>query len=253
MIEKFCFLSEANYPNYTRRLKEFNLKQYLQMDLDIPFYISTNRPEDFIEYKDNPNIRVFDIEDLRQNNPESIINEPLPSDPRGLYPARYPWNTRRFIINKAIEDGYLGMFFLECDTKINDRVDKESLYSLMTSLYQPNTVKTSSARFVYAHRHPSQELFYNHQTYINDLGLNFKDEQYDTLDGTNQLFFGQDTDSLKTFMSNWNFIADYGYKKPYGYKTGYLSNLSFVIPMSGFKLIHTDTPFITEHKFDDRY
>ena len=38
MIEKFCFLSEANYPNYTRRLKEFNLKQYLQMDLDIPFY-----------------------------------------------------------------------------------------------------------------------------------------------------------------------------------------------------------------------
>lgn len=253
MFDKFCFLSEAHYPNYTRRLKEFNLKRYLELGLDIPFYISTNRPEDFKEYVDNPNIRVFDIEDLRKNNPESIINEPLPNDPRGLYPARYPWNLRRFIINKAIDDGYLGMFFLECDTKINDRVNKETLLSIMSSLYEPNTVKTSSARFVYAHRHPSQELFYNHQTYINDLGLNFKDEKYDTLDGTNQLFFGNDTNSLKKFMSNWNFIADYGYKKPYGYKTGYLSNLSFVIPMSEFTLIHTETPFVTEHKFDDRY
>jgi molybdopterin-guanine dinucleotide biosynthesis protein A len=60
-------------------------------------------------------------------------------------------------------------------------------------------------------------------------------------------------ESLVKFITNWNFIADYGYKKPYGYKTGYLSNLSFVIPMSGFELIHTETPFITEHKFDDRY
>ena len=49
MFDKFCFLSEAHYPNYTRRLKEFNLKRYLELGLNIPFYISTNRPEDFIE------------------------------------------------------------------------------------------------------------------------------------------------------------------------------------------------------------
>jgi hypothetical protein len=96
-------------------------------------------------------------------------------------------------------------------------------------------------------------LFYYHNQYIEDLSLNFSDDDYDTLDGTNQLFFGKDLESFKVFFKNWDFITDYGYEKSYGYKTGYLSNLSFVIPMSNFKLIHTETPFITEHKFEDRY
>jgi hypothetical protein len=253
MENKFCFLSEANYPNYTNRLKEFNLKRYLELNLDIPFYISTNRPQDFDEYKNNPLIKVFDIDDLRNKNNKSKQYEPLPGDPSGLYPAKYPWNLRRFIIRKAIEDGYLGLFFIECDTKISDSDTKESLMSFMNKTYEPNTVKTSSSRFVYKDRHPTQELFFNHNNYINDLKLNFSESEFDTLDGTNQLFFGESTESLKTFLDNWDYICDYGYEKEYGYKTGYLSNLSFIIPMSNFKLIHTQTPFVTEHKFEDRY
>jgi len=253
MIDKFCFLTECNYLNYVNRFKEFNLKRYLELNLEIPFYISTNLPELFSEYKDNPNIKVFNIEDLRKENISSQKNEILPENPKGIYPAKYPWNLRRFILNKAHKDGYLGLFFIECDTRIHHSINKSELYNSMIKLYEPNTIKTSSSRFVYKNRHPNQELFYYHTDYINDLGLEFEDDQYDTLDGTNQIFFSENSESFENFFNNWNFICDYGYEKSYGYKTGYLSNLSLVIPMSGFKLINTETPFETHHVFEDRY
>lgn len=251
--KNFCFVSEANYPNYINRIKSYNLPRYLELDLSIPFYISTNDISQFTEYENHPLIRVFDINEIRKDNPKSLANELLPDDPTGLYPGRYPWNIRRFILKKAMEDGYTGLFFIEVDTRIWPGLNKEELLRLMTELYEPNTVKTSSARFVYKNRHPTAELFYNHQKYLEDLNLQLSDDELDTLDGTNQLFFGKTTDDLKRFMDNWNSLVDYGYEKPWGYRNGYLSNLSFVIPTSGFKLIHTETPFMTQHFFEDRY
>lgn len=253
MINNFCFLSEANYPNYVNRIQQYSIPRYLELNINIPFYISTNYKNLFKEeYLNHEYIKIYDIEELRKNNIKSQNYELLPSDPTGIYPARYPWNLRRFILEKAIDDGYLGLFFIECDTKIHPGINKNRLIELMNNLYTPNTVKTSSARFVYKNRSPACVFDY-HNEYIKDLKFNFNDEDYDSLDGTNQLFFGKDTESLKQFINNWHLISDYGYEKPWGYKSGYLSNLSFIIPMSNFKLIHTETPFITEHSFDDRY
>ena len=90
LLNKFCFAVDCMYPNYVKRFKQFNLQQYLHSNLDIPFYIQTNLPEEFEEYKNHPLIRVFDIEDLRSKHSESIHNEPLPQNPKGLYPALYP-------------------------------------------------------------------------------------------------------------------------------------------------------------------
>lgn len=254
MINKFCFLSEANYPNYVNRIQKYSIPRYLELKTNIPFYISTNYKNLFKnEYLNHEKIKIYDIEELRKNNTKSQQYELLPNDPTGLYPARYPWNLRRFILEKAIDDGYIGLFFTECDTKVHPAIkDNNDLNRHLERLFENNTVKTSSARFVYSNRSPSC-VFDSHQDYIKDLNLNFNDDQYDSLDGTNQLFFGKDTDSLKTFINNWHAICDYGYEKPWGYKSGYLSNLSFIIPMSNFRLIHTETPFITEHAFDDRY
>lgn len=252
-MNKFCLVSEANYPNYINRIQKYSIPKFLQLNLNIPFYISTNNIKLFDQYKDHPLIRTFDIEDLRKNNNKSQKYELLPEDPKGLYPAFYPWNLRRFILEKATLDGYNGLFFIECDTKIHPFVQSApELYSIMNSLYEPNTVKTSSARFSYVNKSPSCVFDY-HQQYIEDLGFHFQDHQYDSLDGTNQLFFGETTENLLNFIDNWHFISDYGYEKPWGYKSGYLSNLSFVIPMSNFRLVHTETPFITEHVFEDRY
>lgn len=252
MIDKFCLLSEANYPNYIKRIQQYSIPRFLESNLQIPFYISTNNKSLFAKYDNHPLIKVYDIEDLRQNDCDSQRYELLPDDPTGLYPARYPWNLRRFILQKAIQDGYIGLFFIECDTKLYPDLDSTQLTNLLENLYEPNTVKTSSARFCYKNRSPSCVFDY-HDKYISDLGLIFNDEDYDSLDGTNQIFFGKDTESLLKFIDNWHFICKYGYEKDYGYRSGYLSNLSFVIPMSNFKLIHTETPFITEHIFEDRY
>jgi len=249
---KLCFLSEANYPNYTKRIKQFSIPRFLELGIDIPFYISTNYINDFKEYENHPYIKVFNIEKLRENNEKSKLYEPLPEDPTGLYPAKYPWNLRRFILRKAVEDGFDALYFIECDTRIKQGLPKEQILKDLIQLYEKNSVKTSSSRFIYKNRHPSQELFYYHKNYIEDLNLNYKEEDYDTLDGTNQLFFGEKNSLLK-FLDNWDFICNYGYEKKYGYKTGYLSNLSFVIPMSNFTLINTSTPFETHHVFEDRY
>jgi hypothetical protein len=253
MIPKFCLLSEANYPNYANRVQKYSIPRFLELNLNIPFYISTNCIDLFKEYENHPLIKVYDIEQLRSNNAKSKLYEELPEDPTGLYPARYPWNLRRFILEQAIKDGYTGLFFIECDTKIHPHItNEEDLLKRMSSLYEANTVKTSSARFIYANRSPAG-VFDSHQQYINDFNLNFADDQYDSLDGTNQIFFGKDTESLVNFIDNWHKICDYGYEKQWGYRSGYLSNLSFVIPMSNFRLIHTETPFMTEHSFEDRY
>ena len=254
MTNKFCLLSEAHYPNYVKRIQQYSIPRFLELDLDIPFYISTNFKNLFEEkYLNHKYIKVYDIEELRKDNIKSQKYELLPPDPTGLYPARYPWNLRRFILEKAANDGYLGLCFIECDTKIHPGIEnKHSLIQHLDTLFENNTVKTSSARFVYANRSPSC-VFDSHSKYIEDLKFSFDDKQYDSLDGTNQLFFGETSESLLKFIENWHKICDYGYEKPWGYKSGYLSNLSFIIPMSNFSLIHTTTPFITEHEFEDRY
>lgn len=253
MEPKICFLSEANYPNYVRRIKEYNLKRYLESGINVPFYISTNMPHLFQEYENHEFIKVFDINDLRKNDFFSKKNEILPDNPEGLYPSRYPWNLRRFIIRKAAEDGYNALFFLECDTKIKESISSDDLLNVLRNLYEEDCVKTSSDRYKYADRHPNQELFSQHDSYIRDLNLNFDEKEYDTLDGTNQLFFGKDSNSLLKFVQNWDTICNYGYTVENGYNNGYLSNLSFVIPMSGYRLINTITPFVSYHIPEDRY
>lgn len=251
---KICFATEANYLNYTNRVKKYNIDRFLRLGLEnVPFYISTNLKKEFQEYESHSSVRVFDVNELRINDIKSQTYELLPEDPTGLYPARYPWNLRRFIIRKAAEDGFDAVFFLECDTKVSENIEKDKLLTCLQNLYEPDTVKTSSSRFVYKTRHPGQELFHLHEEYMRELNLNFTDDQLDTLDGTNQLFFGQNPQSLLKFLDNWDFMANFGYERLRGYKTGYLSNLSFVIPMSGYRLIHTDTPFVTDHVFEDRY
>lgn len=249
-IENFCLVSEAIYPNYVKRIKLFSLQRYLELDLNIPFYISTNLPQEFKEFENHPYIRVFDIDELRKYNLKSYENEILPTEPKELYPKKYPWNLRRFILRKAMEDGYLALIFTECDTKISDYIDKNYFINELLSLYEENTVKTSTKIFDYESMEMN-EIFINHKDYIDDLNLKYN--KYTTLDGGNQLFFGKNKDSLTKFFDLWDYICDYGYEKEYGYKNNYLSNLSFVLPMSNFSLKFENNSFITQHVYSDRY
>lgn len=248
-----CFLYEAIYDNYINRLKTYSLKRYFELDLDIPVYISTNDVNKFSEYANDSRIRIFDINELRRDHPTSFKYENLPSVPPENFYYYFPLNLRRFIMKQAIEDGYTSLFALECDVKIMDGLDQISFINWAQDLYEPNTVKTSCSIYPYPNSVNSNHLHCSHDQYISDLNLNFEPSQYDTPDGPMLCFFGKDTASLQKFYNIWDELTTYGYEKPYGYTRMNLSNLSFTIPMSGFRLQSQSCPFQIEHHYEDRY
>jgi hypothetical protein len=47
--------------------------------------------------------------------------------------------------------------------------------------------------------------------------------------------------------------VEFGYESEFGYKNNKHGNLSFVIPMSGFKLKWKSLPLFQDYKPEDRY
>lgn len=254
---KICFATEVTYPNYVNRLKLSSLKDFFEKKLyefDISYYISTNMVDEFDEYRLNHFIKVFDINDLRKNNDNSNTFELLPEDPRGLYPSKYPWNLRRFIIEKAAIDGFDYIIYVDADNQFHQHLTGENIFNELKKRYEPNTIKTNSAIFKYVNKTPD-DVFNNHAKYIEHFNLNFDDDCYDTLDGPCQVFIGNENKDIIRFVKNWHNFTDFGYEKKFGFGYGNNKhgNLSFVIPISGFKLKWESFPFYPNHKFEDRY
>jgi GR25 family glycosyltransferase involved in LPS biosynthesis len=254
---KICFATEVTYPNYVNRIKVSSLKDFLDKklyDFEISYYISTNMPNEFSEYESNEYIKVFDVENLRKENIKSKELELLPEDPTGLYPARYPWNLRRFIIEKAAIDGFDYVVYVDADNMFHGHISGEDIYKELLSRYEPNSVQTNSTIFKYVNKTPD-DVFHYHKSYIEHFSLDFEDEQYDTIDGPCQVFIGKTNKDILRFISNWHNFTEFGYKKEFGYGYGNNKhgNLSFVIPISGFKLKWNSFPFYPNHVYDDRY
>ncbi len=260
-MNKFCFATEATYPNYTKRIKENILGDYLHLELDkknVPFIVSTNRPEDFGEFKDHPTVKIFHIDDLRKDAPESLEYELLPENPAGIYPSRYPFNTRRFTLKKAAELGCNSCYYFEADIKVNRGLNftSESFFNFLNDIYAPNTLTTNTTIFRYKNLKPD-DVFNFHDQYIEKFGYNFKPEQYDTVDGTLQFYMGETCDSLLNFYNTWNDLALFGYRNAvnggYGYKNNAHGVLSFAIPAANFTLREYGLPFYADHHPDERY
>jgi hypothetical protein len=254
---KICFATEVTYPNYVNRIKTTSLKSFLEKGLDkfeISYYISTNLPNNFNEYNNNDSIKVFDIEELRSGHILSKKYELLPEDPTGIYPSKYPWNLRRFIIEQAAKDGFDFIIYIDADNVINPNVTAESLIKTFELNYEPNTVQTNSAIFKYGNGTP-HDVFFHHDNYKKHFNLNFNIDDYDTLDGPVQVFIGEDSKSILDFILNWHKFTEFGYKKEFGfgYDNNKHGNLSFVIPLSGFNLKRKSYPLFQDHKPEDRY
>lgn len=254
---KICFATEVTYPNYVNRIKKSSLNCFIEKklhELGVYYYISTNLPDDFVEYKDNDYIKVFSIDELRINNVESQEYELFPEDPTGLYPSRYPWNSRRFVIEQAAKDGFNYVIYIDADTVFRNDLSQIDFYNQIVSSYEPNTVKTNSTIFKYKNRTP-EDVFNFHDLYINHFNLNFKEDDYDTIDGPCQVFIGDTNEDILRLTSNWNKFTIFGYKKEFGYGYGNNKhgNLSFVIPLSNFKLKWQGYPFYPNHIATDRY
>jgi hypothetical protein len=255
--QKFCFATEVTYPNYTKRVKLNILSDFFKFELDkkgFVYFIATNRPQDFEEYKDHASVKIFHIEDLRKDVPESAVHELYPEDPRGLYPSKYPWNMRRFLLKKAAEEGYSGCLYIDADLKVMQHMDADSLYNSLVNVYESNVVGTNSAIFFYANKTPD-DVFNHHDAHISHFNLQFQPEQYNTLDGPVQFFMGATPADLMNMYEKWNFFALFGYKKEhgFGYGNNKHGNLSFAIPSAGFTLKFISLPIYPAHCQEDRY
>lgn len=254
---KICFATEVTYPNYVNRIKKSSLGWFLEKGMDkkgISYYISTNLPNEFKEYETNQNVRVFDLEDLRRDHPVSQQYELFPENPKGIYPSKYPWNMRRFIIEKAAQDGFNYVVYIDADNVAQQNADSNFIFDALLRNFEPNTVQTNSTIFKYSGRKPD-DVFEHHDNYIKHFGLNFETDEYDTIDGPCQVFMGESNQDILRFINNWHKFTEFGYKREFGF--GYSNNkhgvLSFVIPISNFKLKWKGFPFHPHHVFEDRY
>jgi hypothetical protein len=254
---KICFTTEVTYPNYVNRIKNSSLKWFLEKGLDkknIYYYISTNLPNEFSEYKNNDNIKIFDIEELRKDHPISQQYELYPENPKGIYPSKYPWNMRRFIVDKAAQDGFNYVVYIDADNVAQENSTSDSIIESLYKNFEPNTVQTNSTIFKYKNKKPD-DVFEHHNDYIKHFNLSFNIDDYDTIDGPCQVFMGETNKDVLRFVDNWHKLAEFGYKKEFGF--GYGNNkhgvLSFVIPISNFKLKWNGFPFYPHHIKEDRY
>lgn len=255
-MNKICFVLDCHYPNYTKRLKTTSLKQYIDLSLHeegIGFIITTNRPNDFSEYKDL-GILVYDIDELRKNYKISLSHEILPENPTGIYPSKFPWNLERFGLNIAANLGYNIVINLDSDVLFNRNFEKGEFSLYMNYIFEKDVVKTNQAIFTYE-KNSSNEIFHLHNKYIEHLNLSFEDFEYNSLDGPVIIYMGENNKRLNDFFDIWNKLSDFGYEKKFGY--GYegivCGNWSLSIPMSGFRLKWSELPFVPHHHYEDRY
>jgi hypothetical protein len=255
-MNKICFVLDTHYPNYTKRLKTTSLKNYIDLNLQefgIHFLISTNRPQDFEEYK-SEYIHIFDIDQLRKDNETSLKYENLPEDPTGIYPTGFPWNIERFILKKAAEMGFNYIINLDSDVVFDERYSGLDIKNELDRVFEENTIATNQAIFIYE-KNSQSEIFHLHNKYIEHFSLNFEEYQYNSLDGPVVMYMGKTPEDILRYYQNWNMLSDFGYKKEFnfGYEGIVCGNWSLSIPMSEFKLKWVGVPFTPHHKYEDRY
>lgn len=254
ILPKIAFATEVTYPNYCNRLKLSALKYFLDyklIDYNINYYISSNMPDLFKDYESD-HIKVYHVDSLR-DDPLSHKYELLPENPQGLYPSKYPWNLRRYIIQKAAEDGFNYIIYIDADNVFHP-MEVDQFYKVLIDAYEPNIVATNQTIFKYENKKPD-DVFQYHDAYINHFQTNFATDDYDTIDGPVQIFMGENNTDIIRLMKMWTKLSIFGYSKPLGvgYENNKHGNLSFAIPMSNFKLKWKSFPFYPHHVFSDRY
>jgi hypothetical protein len=252
---KICFATDVHYPNYINRIQKSSLKSFLDnqlYDYEISYYISTSSFDDLESYNDNNNIKIFDINELRSENICSLNFELLPSNPNGIYPSKYPWNIRRFIIEKAAKDGFNYIIYVDADTLINEYVHSSIIFDEIKSKFENNTIKTNCSIFEYTEE-STAEHFQKHTEYKSELNLNFESKFFNTLDKPCMVFMSEDSNNIVSLVKTWHEITEFGYHRENGYGNNIHGNLSFVIPMSDFKLKFDNFPFFPNHMVEDRY
>lgn len=249
--ESICISVEANYENYVNRLKSGLLKDLIGIDFlsnKFCLVVTTNMPQEFSEYTNNPRVNIFDINDVRSNMSKSL--EYLPEVPvPGMYPSLYPWNLERFAIRQALNYSN-SILHLDLDVECSDF---QLLYDTLTLLEPGKNIYTNQG--VYSYVEGQQDRFDLHPKYEKIWNFSPEKTAYTTHDGPVTFFKGESPDDIHHYIDVWDSITNYGYLKPHGFGYGgaECGNRSLCNAIMGYQVKLIKMPLRAFHKLEDRY
>jgi hypothetical protein len=208
LIDKICFVSEANQPNYTT---QFNKKiKSLPFWFDFSYYVSTDDPQSITNTYSK--LKIFDIADLQKRTEETKKYEQIQRDSK-LF--KYPANIRRHIICKAFEDGFNYVVWNDCDVLLKTNEDK---FLKEIQNFEINTIYTQNS--VYSiNKSSNQHPFAGCDRVLSDFNISDLKNRMKIHDGPTAIYYF-DRDVQRKYIEAWDNITLYGYQNPYSYQRG---------------------------------
>lgn len=216
--KKVCFVTAADQQIYVDQFNNRH-KDFVERYGDTFFvYVSTNLPHKIDKLG---NIKVFDLKELQKRHPETAICETVSENQTYTY-RKYPWNTRRHIINKAFVDGYEYIVWTECD--VHFRPSLEKFYDSLGSM-KINTVYTFSTIWRY-NDSPNNKVFCDYEKISSKLGIKIDNNFCNTHDGTNAIYY-LDKKTQTNFIRDWDRIVEYRCNN--NPKNGWIENMPYIL------------------------
>ena len=240
---EICFVTCADQDIYVGQfLRKYN-KFRNQYGHGLMCYVSTNLPD---KIKSDKNLKIFSLRDLQERDPITIKHEELKRHIEyGYY--RYPWNSKRHIINRAFSDGYRYVIWTECDTHFTGDI---SLLKNLLDKIPINSILTSCTIWRYNNQ-PDYRIFSDYEKICKKLKLKIDLDYFAGHDGANAIYF-LDKNKQNEFIKNWDALTIHGYTR-YSIRprNGWIENMALVLGCCKIKIIPiSNNIFTIRHELD---
>lgn len=242
---KACIVTDAHQEKYAKKINK-KIKSFApQLDQCLQYYVCTDKPElidSNIDY-----LKVFNLTHLQERDPKTKDYENIS---KTVKYRKYPWNLRRHIINKALEDDFDYVIWNDCDVSL--LVDRSVLFNSLKKC-EYNNVYTQSTIWNFKNNR-ERKAFYNCDKVIKDLSINIPKNQLITHDGPTAVY-RLDKNHKKSFIESWDLLTLYGYESKYWNEPNwFIPNLVYVFAMSGVGLLPLNRKlFRVDHDYENRY
>lgn len=244
MAAKICFVTDAHQEKYAVKFNKKIQKFAPELNESFQYYVCSDRT-DLIE--DFDFVKKFELSKLQDRHPETKEYEAISDTVKY---REYPWNLRRHIIYKALEDGFDYVIWNDCDVTL---CDSQEALKLELDEYKPNNIYTEQTIWNYG-KQPERIEFSGFRKAVADLGLVTNESELSTHDGPSAIYV-LDHEHRKRFIENWDRVTLYGYQENYyGQPNWFIPNLVYALGLSDIKVLSAKRKlFRVDHVDADRY
>ena len=241
---KICFVTDAHQEKYALKFNSKISQFSPRLSDSMQYYVCSDRTDLIADFNF---LKKFDLSELQDRHPETKEYEKISDTVKY---REYPWNLRRHIIHKALEDDFDYVIWNDCDVSLQ-ACDQVLLLEL--SEYNPNNIYTEQTIWNYGQT-PDRIEFSGFRKAVTDLGLVTNESELSTHDGPSAIYV-LDKEHRKRFIENWNRVTLYGYENNYyGKPNWFIPNLVYALGLSDIKVLPTKRKlFRVDHVDADRY